>query len=207
MQLMSKADSSTPSTTSFERPYSLSSDGAWLAFQRDGARTRADVWALPLQHADTDRPDAGKPIPILQTEFNEQAPMISPDGKWLAYQSDETGTDQIYVRPFPGPGGKFPVSAAGGSSPVWAKNSHDLFFRAPEGMMMTSYSVHGMSFESTPPRLWAAKRDLGQWFDIAPDGKRFIVVENDTPEDRGSTDVTFVLNFFDELRRVAPVKQ
>jgi Tol biopolymer transport system component len=87
-----------------QRPYSFSPDGKWLVFSTNSAGTQEDLWALPLEDAQSEHPKAGKPLALLNTRFNETAPMISPDGKWMAYQSDETTTDQVYVRSFPGPG-------------------------------------------------------------------------------------------------------
>src|SRR5262249_48674113 len=133
--------------------------------------------------------------------FYADAPTISPDGRWLAYQSNETTADQVYVRSFPEPGGKWSVSPTGGSNPIWAKNRRELFYRGPEGLMVVSYTVQGTNFEAAAPRLLIAKKGLSPFFDVASDGKRFMVVENDTSNDRVS--VTFVLNFFDELRRLA----
>ena len=117
--------------------------------------------------------------------------------------SDETGTDQVYARSFPASGGKWPVSTSGGSNPVWAKNGQELFYRSGEGMMVVGYKVTGAAFEPASPRLWAAKNDLNQWFDLSPDGKRFMIVEIDTTNESPSTPVTLVLNFFEELRRRA----
>ena len=87
--------------------FSFSPDGKRLAFVEIDPHTNLDLWTLPLEGAESDHPKAGKPEPFLVTSFNEMAPMISPDGHWLAYNSDESGRDEVYVRPFPGPGGKW----------------------------------------------------------------------------------------------------
>jgi eukaryotic-like serine/threonine-protein kinase len=142
----------------------------------------------------------------VKTNFYAAAPTVSPDGRWLAYQSNETTADQVYVRSFPEPEGKWSVSPNGGSNPIWAKNGGELFYRGPEGMMVVNYKVHGTNFEPGAPRLLIAKKDLSPFFDMAPDGKRFMIVENDISDDRASTPVTFVLNFFDELRRLTSSK-
>jgi serine/threonine-protein kinase len=141
-------------------PISFSPDGRWLAFEQFNPQTHLDIWMLPVEHAESDRPRAGKPQPFLVTPFNEESPMFSPDGRWLAYQSDESGHDEIYVRPFPGPGGKWQVSAGGGDSPVWSKKRLELFYRSSEGMMVVSYSANRGAFVASKPRLWAAKNDL-----------------------------------------------
>jgi serine/threonine-protein kinase len=130
--------------------------------------------------------------------------MVSPDGRWLAYQSDESGRYEIYVKSFPGGGGKWQVSIGGGAYPTWSKKQSELFFRSGEGMMVASYNTDGEAFVASKPRLWAAKNDLGEFFDLAPDGKRFAMVQPEASEQKGSTHITFLLNFFDELRRRVP---
>ncbi len=94
----------------------------------------------------------------------------------------------------------------GGSSPVWSRSGRELFYRGPEGMMIVTFKATDTTFEADKPRVWAPKKDLEQWFDLAPDGKRFVVIEDDTDVSAGATPVTFVLNFFDELRRRVPAK-
>ena len=132
--------------------FSFSPDGKRLAFAEVDPHTNVDLWTLPLEGAESDHPKAGKPEPFLVTPFNEMVPMISPDGHWLAYYSDESGRDEVYVRPFPGPGGKWQISTAGGDKPVWSKKAHELFYRSGEGMMVASYTTNGEAFvaEQTP---------------------------------------------------------
>jgi serine/threonine protein kinase/Tol biopolymer transport system component len=182
-------------------PYSISPTGQYLAFNEQNPQTKGDIWVLPLHDAHSDRPKVGDATPFLNTGFDEVAPMISPDGRWIAYQSDETGANEIYVRTFPGPGGKWTISTGGGSQPVWAKNQPQLFYRGSEGIMAVTYKESGGAFEPGRPRLWVARKGLSQWFDVSPDGKRVVIIENDRSEDTSATPLTFVLNFFDELRR------
>ncbi len=130
--------------------------------------------------------------------------MISPDGRWLAYGSDESGTNEIYVRGFPASGGKWQISTGGGDWPVWSKKTQELFYRNRDGMMVASYTASGGQFQSAKPRLWVEKKDLSQWFDLAPDGKRFAIVQDAAAQQRSSTQVTFLLNFFDEINRRVP---
>ena len=112
-------------------------------------------------------------------------------------------TMETYVRPLPGPGGKWQVSPGRGVSPVWSKRGPELFYQNRQGMMVVSYTTKGGAFVATKPRLWAEKKDMGFYFDLAPDGKRFAVVQAEA-EPKGAAQVTFLLNFFDELRRRAP---
>jgi Tol biopolymer transport system component len=184
-------------------PFSFSPDGKRLAFTESRLQTNPAIWTLSLDDVESDHPKAGRPEPFLQTSFGAGFPMISPDGRWLAYMSDESGAMEVYVRPFPGPGGKWQVSAGGGSRPVWSKKEPELYYQNPQGMMVASYTAKGGAFVASKPRLWAEKKDLGFSFDLAPDGKRFAVVQAET-EQKGAAQVTFLLNFFDELRRRAP---
>ena len=104
-------------------------DGRFLLYATQHPKTGPDLWALPL---------AGerKPFPVVQTPFDETAGQFSPDGRWVAYQSNESGPAQIYVRPFPGPGGQWQVSTAGGSQPRWRPDGKELFYVAPDARLM-----------------------------------------------------------------------
>jgi eukaryotic-like serine/threonine-protein kinase len=184
--------------------WSFSPDGKRLAFQEADSRTNFDLWTLPFEEVESDHPKPGKPEPFLVTPFNEFAPMISPDGRWLAYYSNESGRDEVYVRPFPGPGGKWQVSIAGGDHPVWSRKKAELFYRGREGMMVASFTANVEAFAAGKPRLWAANENLGAYFALAPDGTRFALLQPEEPEKKGPTHVMFLLNFFDELRRRAP---
>ena len=112
-------------------PGSWSPDGQVLAFTEADPTTGFDIWMLGLQG---DR----KPRPFLQTPANEGGPAFSPDGHWVAYLSDESGRQEIYVRPFPGPGGKWQISSEGDTEPMWARNGRELFYRNGDKMMVTA---------------------------------------------------------------------
>jgi WD40 repeat protein len=197
-------------------PFSLSPDGKRLAFMELSSKTNNfDLWTLPLAEVETDHPKVGRPEPFLETPFSKWAAMISPDGHWLAYQSAESGNNEVYVRRFPGPGERWQISTDGeglGSrwtpsaarrNPIWSRKRHELFYRSREGMMVASYAANGETFVATKPRLWAEKRDLGD-FDLAPDGRRFAIVQAEATEPKGPSQVTLLLNFFDDLRRRVP---
>jgi len=196
-------------------PYSISPDGKRLAFFEQSPETGSDIWTLPLDLTDPDHPKPGKPELFLRTPFIEVTPVFSPDGRWLAYMSLESGGPEVYVRPFPGPGGKWQVSTGGGVMPVWPRNGRELFYRTLDNrLMVANYTAKGEAFAADKPRLWSEKRflDTGTFtnFDPAPDGKRFAVLmapEGDAEQQRAKTHVTFLLNFFDELRRKVPGKQ
>ena len=161
---------------------------------------------------------AGKPKPFLNNSFTEAAPSFSPDGRWLAYQSNESGKDEVYLRAFPPPssgqGGKWQISNSGGTFPRWTRNGHELMYQSGDRIMAASYTVKGDTFVAEKPSVWIAK--LGaepsagfQAWDLSPDGKRVAVL---TPAESAEApkqdhEVVFLENFFDELRRRVPVEK
>ncbi len=139
-------------------------------------------------------------------------PAFSPDGRWLAYSSNEPGIAEVYLRPFPGPGARLLVSTGGGRFPLWSRDGRELFFETPEQLVMAvSYTAKGALFEASKPRAWTPTRLLDSTdssnYDLAPDGKRLaaLLADNDANDQKPPTHLTFLLNFFDELRRRAPV--
>ncbi len=155
--------------------------------------------------------EPGEPKPFLNSAFNEEEPAFSPDGRWLAYDSNESGSFEMYVRPFPGPGGKWQVSTGGGRYPKWSRNGKELFYRTTDNKIMAvTYTASGDSFHADKPQLWSPGQftDLGAGFysfDVHPDGKRFAVLKSpDTEQAAAVNKVNFIFNFFDELRRKVP---
>jgi hypothetical protein len=146
-------------------------------------------------------------IVALAGPFNETAAAFSLDGRWLAYQSEESGRNEVYVRPFPGPGSKWQVSTAGGLVPIWSRTSKELFYRTDDQkIMVASYTAQGDSFHTDKPRLWFEGQFTG--FDLHPDGQRFAILK--APESQSPTKsdkAVFIFNFFDELRRLAAAKR
>jgi hypothetical protein len=191
-------------------PGSVTADGKRLAYGDSVAAGAGDLWTVSLE-SDSTGLRAGKPEVFLQTPFTERHPSFSPDGRWLAYDSDESGTFQIYVRAFPDKGGKWQVSNAGGVFPAWSPVGRELFFRSPENqVMVAAYSVKGDSFVADKPRLWSDKRlairGTTSTYDVAPDGKRIAaLMPGEGPEaQRAQNHVIFLQTFFDELRRRVP---
>ena len=142
---------------------------------------------------------------------NARVPMFSPDGRWIAYRSNESGAYEIYVRPFPaGRGGKWQISTGGGLYGIWSNNGRELFYETADNrIMVVEYTVNGDSFLPGKPRLWSEKQIYYAGVTnlaLAPDGKRFAVfpMPEDAGPGKGSVRVTFLLNFFDELRRRMP---
>jgi len=192
-------------------PSSLSPDGKWLAIWDFAAGN--GVWTAPVESGH-DGLRLGKAALFSKTILDppitaRTAATFSPDGRWLAYSSLESGQIQVYVRPFPGPGGKWRVSTTSGTHPVWSRNGRELFYldRYSKRLMVVSYKVTGDSFVPGEATVWSERpiADLGELYsyDVAPDGKRAAVVlyPDGTSQQRPATSLTFLANFFDELRR------
>ena len=193
-------------------PYSFSPDGRRLAYEEFLSSSGSDIWILPLDLSDPDHPKPGKPEPFLRTPANERDPFFSPDGRWIAYRSDESGVGEVYVRPYPNPEGtsKWQVSTAGGKFPRWSRNGRELFYVNMQGrIMVTEYTANGDAFMAGRPRQWSDMRDVHlselDELDLAMDGRRYVVLPRPVgPDEQGSSHNTFLLNFFDEVRRRVP---
>jgi serine/threonine-protein kinase len=167
-----------------------------------------DLWTVPLE-SDSAGLHAGRPEVFLQTPAQEMHPSFSPDGRWMAYDSDESGTGQIYVRAFPDKGGKWQISNSGGTYPVWSRNGHELFFETLDNrIMLAGYTVNGDSFVAEKPRVWSERQLGGNLLNFAPapDGKRILaLMPVETAEAQmAQNQVIFLENFADELRRKVP---
>ena len=194
-------------------PNSFSPDAKRLAYAETTAQTRTDILTLPLDMSDSEHPKPGKPESFLSTPAAESFGIFSPDGRWIAYASDESGQPEVYVRPFPGPGGKWQISTGGGLVSVWSRDGHELFYVSlDDRIMVADYTAKGDSFSYSKPRLWSDMQifEAGgrRFFDLAPDGKRFAVFPRPdlSEEKQGNVHITFLLNFPDELRRRVPGK-
>jgi serine/threonine-protein kinase len=189
-------------------PWSFTPDGKRLAFMEQDSKTSFDLWTVPLE-SDSAGLRAGKPEVFLQTPADERYPSFSPDGRWIAYRSDESGTGQVYVRAFPDKGGKWQISNSGGTYPMWSRTGHELFFETLDNhIMAAAYTVKGDSFVADKPRVWSEKQIGGivnsnKNFDLAPDGKRIVaLMPVETAEgQKAQNHVIFLENFFDDVRR------
>lgn len=191
-------------------PWSFSPDGRRLAYRETTSETGIDILTLPLDASDLDHPKAGTPEPFLESPADKRVPMFSPDGRWIAYRSNESGRLEVYVRPFPaGRAGKSQVSTEGGIYGIWSNNGRELFYETPDyRIMVVDYSVTGDMFVPGKPRLWSKQRlsYLGNSnLALAPDG-RFAVfpMQEAGGSEKGTVHVTFLQNFLDELRRRIP---
>jgi hypothetical protein len=196
-------------------PSSLSPDGRLLYFDID-PQTRQNLWTLPIDWTDPDHPTPGTPESFLHTPTAEFEPAFSPDGHWIAYRSGQPGeSSAIYVRPFQGSGELKKISSGSGNdrNPMWSRDGKQLFFESGDNqIMVVDYTVAGDLFKAQKPRPWTDYRTLvapaRYNISLAPDGKRFVVIApvETTTEQPSTSHATFLLNFFDELRRRAPTR-
>jgi len=173
-------------------PLDWSSDGRFLIIAVSDPKTRSDLWMLPLEGSRT-------PKPLLQTPFNESEARVSPDGRFLAYTSDESGRPEVYVQPFPSLSDKWQVSSQGGTKARWRRDGKELFYLADDGMLM-SVDLKTGSFDASVPRPLFQTRTprvdfpgFHSLYDVTPDGQRFLVVSE--PEGRSSPPITIVLDW------------
>jgi serine/threonine-protein kinase len=185
---------------------SFSPNGHWLAYFETTPDTGFDIGVLPLDLTDPDHPHADTPQPFLKTSYDELLPQFSPDGRWIAYRSNETGSNEILVRRFPGAASRSQISVGGGMYVFWSKN-HELFYETPDHrIMVVDYHEDSGEFITTKPRLWSEHQVFYPGvlnLDIAPNGKRFAVL---TAPDASTArfHVTMLFNYFDELKRMIP---
>jgi Tol biopolymer transport system component len=179
-------------------PLSWSPDGRFFLYASSGSPTGNDLFVLPLTG---DR----KPFPFLQTQFFEGFGQFSPDGRWVAYHSDESGKNEVYVAPFPGPGGKpgkRQISTGGGTVPRWRRDGTEIFYLAPDNKLMAAaVNGRGSSFEVGTVKPLFQTRATGPYneYDVAPDGRRFLI--NSAPEQTSSAPITVVVNWTAGLKK------
>jgi len=182
-------------------PRSWSPDGQFLAFHENNPKTQKDIWVLRMSDH--------KSQPFLVTPFNEGDPTFSPDGHWLAYVSNESGRPEVYVQPFPGPGGKWQISTEGGTEPAWNRNGRELFYRSGNKMMALDVATQPGFSPGKPRMLFEGQYFTSDWpligtaYDVSPDGQRFLMVKS-TEQASSATQINVVLNWFEELKQKVP---
>jgi serine/threonine-protein kinase len=190
-------------------PRSFTPDGKRLAYFEVSGNPQ--IWTVPLEDQGGTL-KGGKPEQFLKSSFVDTEPRFSPDGRWLAYQSTESGMPEVYVRAFPplssGQGGKWQISNAGGTAPRWSRSGQELVYQSGDQLMTASYTVQGDTFVAGKPRVWIQGLGSNTLWDLAPDGKRVIAllpVETTQGTQQQDHEVVVLFNFFDELRRKAPL--
>jgi serine/threonine-protein kinase len=180
-------------------------DGRLLVFEQ-GTWADSTIFTLAIDGSEKSGWKPGEPQPLPGGSSLEDEASFSPDGRWLAFQSDESGDSEIYVRSYPGPGGKWQISTGGGAVPKWSNNGKELLYRTEDNqIMVATYVVSGGSFHADKPQLWSpgqfSERLGAVNFAVSPDGKRVVVLRAPASETQSITKVNFIFNFFDELRR------
>jgi Tol biopolymer transport system component len=182
-------------------PTDWSSDGRFLLFNSLDLQTGFDLWVRPVS-------GDKKPFAFLKTPFDERDGQFSPDSKWIAYQSNESGRVEIYVQPFPGSGGKFQISANGGAQPRWNKNGKEILYVSLDSKMMAApvkLSPNGQSLETGTPVVLFPVRIVGgplpdttrkQQYAVSADGQRFLV--NLAGDEGTAAPITLILNWHPE---------
>jgi Tol biopolymer transport system component len=190
-------------------PQSYSPDGQLLTFIEVNPTTGYDIWVLRMSDPSAGSGQVRKAQPFLRTPFNETVPRFSSDGRWLVYVSDESGRNEIYVQPYPGPGGKWQISTEGGTEPVWNPNGRELFYRSGNIKMMAVDIATQPSFAAGTPRMLFEGQYLqtsatAPYYDVSPDGQRFLMLKPVEQVDAAPTQINVVLNWFEELKQKVP---
>jgi serine/threonine-protein kinase len=151
--------------------------------------------------------------PLVNTTFSEQNAVVSPDGRWFAYQSNETGRNEIHVRPFPdAETGHWMISTGGGTRPLWARNGREIFYLSQSGALMSVPVEPGERFSFDPPRRLFEGRyfigtggAVGRTYDVSPDGQRFLMIKPVSDGDE-SQSIVVVQNWQEELKQRVPTR-
>jgi eukaryotic-like serine/threonine-protein kinase len=188
-----------------QRLSAVLADGKRILFHEAGTTTATDIMMLTL--------DDRRVEPVLQTPQAELQGTVSPDGRWLAYEANDSGQLQVFVRPFPNVNeAKIQVSTDDGSEPVWARNGQELFYQSPTGALMSVPVGRGTAWTAgTPSKLFDGPYFRGttgitatRTYDVSPDGKRFLMIKPSAAGQDSTPTIVVVQNWFEELKRLVP---
>ncbi len=178
-------------------PIAVSPDGKILLFAGHSAAGDQAIEALSLDGKENVRP-------YLQSSFNLSSPRFSPNGRWVAYMTDESGRREVCVQPFPGPGGKWMISTEGGEAPRWASNGREIFYFAGDEVMSVDVETRPAFRAGTPRALFSAAGYLGYGnYDVAPDGQHFLMIKQEDIS-TNPKELNVILNWSEELERRVP---
>ncbi|MBK9241496.1 MAG: protein kinase [Acidobacteria bacterium] len=193
-----------------QQAWSVHPGGRFIAFQETTASNAIDLMILPLEGDPTRGLTAGKATVFLSTPVSEMQPIFSPDGRWIAYFSAESGQNEVHVRSFPGPGGHWRVTTDGGGFPRWSKTSNELFYlhQSQGKVMVVPYTVVGDSFRADKPQIWSptnyVQLGIQGSYDVHPDGKRLALVAANDQAGAIQDQIVVISDFFDYLWSIAP---
>jgi len=185
-----------------QTPGSWSDDGQWLAYSETHPATGGDIWALPTGGDRT-------PRVVVRTPSDERHPRLSPDGRWLAYASNESGRNEVLVQSFPEPGGRTQLSTSGGIEPVWSRDGRELFYLNGDAMMAVEIRTSPTFTVSAPRMLFEGRYvpspNAVASYDVSADGQRSLRVQPMHP-DPPTDQIQVGLNWFEELKRLVPMQ-
>ena len=184
-----------------QHPGAWSQGGQILAFTDVDPSTGLDIWTLSLNNG-------RKAEPFLRTSFNEADPAFSPDGRWIAYESNDSGRDEVYVTDFPGRSQKVPVSTEGGAEAVWSRDGHELFYRSGDKMMAVAIVLQP-TFRASKTEVLFEKYHVPyvplRNYDVSSDGHHFLMLK-DNEQFAAATHIDVVLNWQEELKQRVPTR-
>jgi serine/threonine-protein kinase len=189
-------------------PTGITSDGTQIVFNDATPAQQGDIGLLTL----TPTPQTK---PLVATRYDERGGVVSPDGRWLAYESDRSGAYEVWIQPFPiADGGLWQVSTAGGVQPLWARNGRELFYVAPDGALMAvSVDPRGSAWsDGSPVQLIGGQYMSGGFgttvrqYDVTADGQRFLMMKDEARQTDAAPSISVVQHWFEELKRLVPMK-
>src|SRR5688572_23437503 len=187
-----------PGTTEFDYPATTTPDGKTLVLMRSSAASNFDLFVMPLD-------DPSRVAPLVQTSAYEGGARLSPDGRWLVYTSNESGRNEVYVRPFPGIDRRWQVSTDGGTQPTWSRAGNEVFYRSGDKMVAVGVKTAGTDVVLSPPQVlfertyaYGAGITIAN-YDVSPDGQRFVMVKDESTAGR----LRMILNWSPDKSRGA----
>ena len=192
-------------------PFSISAGGLAI-FVKLLPNRNAEIWSTSAVPASGGSQSSGEARRIMEAQTADGGPQLSPDGRWLAYASDESGGREVYVRAFPGPGGPWQVSLGGGNEPQWNPRGGELFYRNGNRMMAVPVDTTADFSAGKPHELFKGDYDPSHGgyvranYDVSPDGQRFLMLQPVDAGDPPPSQITVVLNWSEELKRLVPVR-
>jgi eukaryotic-like serine/threonine-protein kinase len=183
-----------------QMPTSISPDGTLLVFEEANPASSIDIWVMRLPPPGSAPPGGAEARALVNTSATESLARISPDGRWLAYQSNESGRFEVYIRSFPSGDQTLQVSTSGGLAPVWSRKGTDLFYRSTDGSVMAVTVTLAPTLAVSTPRPLFDAQGYENAFDISPDDQRFLMMPV-VPTEIAGGQIHLILNFLAELRQ------